>query len=130
MLPGDEHHETSSNWVDTVNAAGDVLIVPAHFPAEVCGALSRIRPDGVSLSLMTELLFNPEFFDIRDLSAALCRLSADVASAAALRGSDAIYVALAAHVDLPLVSWDQQQRERGAGFCRTMTPVEAMEMAE
>jgi hypothetical protein len=37
-------------------------------------------------------------------------------------------VALAAWLDLPLVSWDRQQRERGETFCRTMTPVEAMEM--
>jgi hypothetical protein len=31
---------------------------------------------------------------------------------------------------VPLVTWDKQQRERCAVFCRTMTPVEAMEMTE
>jgi predicted nucleic acid-binding protein len=44
-----------------------------------------------------------------------------------MKGTDAVFVALASQLDLPLVSWDRQQRERGAGFCRTMTPVEAME---
>jgi predicted nucleic acid-binding protein len=51
-----------------------------------------------------------------------------VAANVALRGSDALYVALATKLDLPLVTWDKQQRERGAVFCRTMTPVEAMEL--
>jgi predicted nucleic acid-binding protein len=130
MLPGDVHHETSSKWIDKVNASGWVLIVPAHYPAEVCGAISRLQPPGVSLTQMTEFLFDPEFFDIHQITSELSRLSADVAGTSALRGSDAVYVALASQLDLPLVTWDKQQRERGAVFCRTMTPVEAMEMAE
>ena len=130
ILPGDVHHETSSKWIDQVNAAGGVLVVPAHFPAEVCGAISRIQPPGVSLAQMTEFLFHPEFFDIHQISSELSRLSADVAGSSALRGSDSVYVALAAQLGLPLVSWDTQQRVRGAHFCRTLTPTEAMESNE
>ena len=92
--------------------------------------MTRIDSSTPSLTLMLESLFDPEFFDIHDISRELAKSSAEVARIAALRGSDAIYVALAAHLDVPLVSWDTQQRERGAMFCRTITPVEAMEMAE
>ncbi len=92
--------------------------------------MTRIDAKDPSLTLMLDALFDPEFFDIHEITRELARSSAEVARIAALRGSDAVYVALASHLDVPLVSWDNQQRERGGMFCRTMTPVEAMEMAE
>jgi predicted nucleic acid-binding protein len=53
-------------------------------------------------------------------------LAAEIARAAKIRGADAVFVALARGLDIPLVTWDKQQQERGGLFCRTMTPVEAM----
>jgi len=35
---------------------------------------------------------------------------------------DAIYLALAAKVGESLVTWDRQQRERGASLATTLTP--------
>jgi predicted nucleic acid-binding protein len=55
-------------------------------------------------------------------------LAARVSASTGLKGADAVFVALAAWLDLPLVTWDRQQRERGSVFCRTMTPVEAREV--
>ncbi|MEZ4530021.1 MAG: hypothetical protein R2855_03235 [Thermomicrobiales bacterium] len=71
-----------------------------------------------------------QLFTLHSISLPLGLLAADIARHASIRGSDAVFLALAATLDLPLVTWDKQQRERGRLFCRTMTPVEAMEMAE
>ena len=60
------------------------------------------------------------------MDAEFTRFSAEVAVMSQLKGADAAFVALAAALEIPLLTWDKQQGERGARFCRTMTPVEAM----
>jgi predicted nucleic acid-binding protein len=128
MVPGDVHHLPSGTWVTQVNRMGARLGVPAHFPAEVTGAMHRLGAAPHPLELTIATLFDPEFFELHEISTELARYGAVVGANVALRGSDALYVALATTLDLPLVTWDKQQRERGAVFCRTMTPVEAMEL--
>ena len=49
-----------------------------------------------------------------DLDHQRARLTADVAADLRLRGADATYVAAAQELNLPLVSWDREQIERGA----------------
>jgi predicted nucleic acid-binding protein len=44
------------------------------------------------------------------------------AAARSLRGADAVYVALADLLDLPLVTWDREQRERAGRRVRVITP--------
>ena len=39
-----------------------------------------------------------------------------------LRGADAIYVALAAQIGIPLITWDREQFERGAQRVITRQP--------
>ncbi len=79
-------------------------------------------------AVIAEIVDGEELFHIQAIDRDFARFSAQVAAHSAIRGADAVYVALAAMLDLPLVTWDRQQPERGALFCRTMTPVEAMEM--
>ena len=42
-------------------------------------------------------------------------LAARVATASGLKGADAVFVALAAWLDLPLVTWDSNSRSGAAG---------------
>jgi predicted nucleic acid-binding protein len=42
-----------------------------------------------------------------------------------LRGADAVYVALARRLGMPLVTWDAEQRERAKPVVRVVTPEEA-----
>ncbi|MSQ13676.1 MAG: hypothetical protein EXR47_06065 [Dehalococcoidia bacterium] len=52
--------------------------------------------------------------------------AANVASTLRLRGADAVYVALARRLGMPLVTWDREQRGRVAPTICTMTPAEAL----
>ncbi len=128
MASADALDHSSAAWLNRVNEVGMKLVVPAHFPTEVLGVLQRTASDEHIRDEMIETLFDPDFFDVRQITLDLARRSAKVAAGAAIRGSDAVYMALAGMHDLPLITWDRQQWERGARFCRTMTTVEAMEM--
>lgn len=44
----------------------------------------------------------------------------------ALRGADAVYVAVARRAGCTLVTLDREQRERAAPVVRTLTPAEAL----
>ena len=130
ILPADVHYQYTVPWKHRVEVSGEPIAVPAHFPAEVAGVLSRTGSDHSFIADTLDQIGSERLFTIYPISAAFGRLCAEMASLAAVRGSDAIYLALAQFLDVPMLTWDKQQRERGAMFCRTMTPVEVMEMAE
>jgi predicted nucleic acid-binding protein len=128
ILVGDANHRPSIAWLAMFNQAGLTAAVPAHFPAEVSGATHRIDPAGRSLQRTIASLFGTDFFAIHPIDLDLAHSAAEIAGRSAMRGSDAVYVALASRLDLPLLTWDQEQGERGRLFCRTMTPLEMMEL--
>jgi predicted nucleic acid-binding protein len=57
---------------------------------------------------------------------ALAQLSAEIAADYALRGADAVYVAVARRYNCTLVSLDREQRERAAALVQTRTPADAL----
>jgi predicted nucleic acid-binding protein len=127
ILPTDAHYHYTVPWKNQIEVSREPIAVPAHFPAEVAGVLSRTGSDRTFIAGTLDLIGSERLFTIYPISAAFGRLCAEVASVAAVRGSDAIYLALAQFLDVPMLTWDRQQRERGAMFCRTMTPVEAID---
>jgi predicted nucleic acid-binding protein len=129
VLATDVHFQETQPLMDRMRLGHIRLHVPAHFPAEVAGVLSRIGEPGQFIVEMIEIIGGDSLFTMHPISTRLGLLAADIARHARIRGSDAVFLALAAYLDLPLVSWDRQQRERGSVFCRTMTPVEAIELS-
>jgi predicted nucleic acid-binding protein len=60
------------------------------------------------------------------VDAELAGLGVQVAGGLRLRGGDALYVALAQRLGVHLVTWDEEQRERGSGVVMAITPQEAL----
>jgi predicted nucleic acid-binding protein len=60
------------------------------------------------------------------LDESLARQAADVAAQYRLRGSDAVYAAVALRFGSTLVTLDREQRDRIAGAVSTRYPVEAL----
>ncbi|MBI2940706.1 MAG: hypothetical protein HYY04_09750 [Chloroflexi bacterium] len=56
------------------------------------------------------------------LTGDVCDHAAGLAATLRLRGADAIYVALADRLKLPLVTWDQEQLTRARPLVATRTP--------
>lgn len=57
-----------------------------------------------------------------DASVLVSVLVSELAIDLRLRGADAVYVAVADQLSLPLVSWDVEQRERAAARVEVIVP--------
>lgn len=128
LVSEDVHHAESGAWLESAYLDQVVFAVPAHFPAEIIGVLRRIHHPESILEEVFDMIGKSDIFSIHPVSVELGMVAAVAARTTAVRGADAVYLALAAELGIALVTWDRQQRERGAVFCRTMTPVEAMEL--
>ena len=96
----DPFHQASRAWLRQHLLAGGQLYAPWLLQSEVAGALTRRTGDDARLG----------------------QHAADLAVALRLRGADAVYVAVADQFQIPLVTWDREQRERGGQRIATRRP--------
>ena len=82
--------------------------------SEVAGVIRRETGDPVLARQAVDWLYTLPELHRFPLDEALASVAADLAIELALRGADAVYVALADQLQLPLVTWDRQQLERGS----------------
>lgn len=122
LVQTDTNHPTSRAWMERYIAAGELIVDPTLVLAEVAGAISR-RSGTASLGrqALSDLLRLRRLLLLR-LDADLAALAAQVASDLKLHGSDAVYVAVAQRLGIPLVTWDREQRKRTASAIVTHTP--------
>ncbi len=117
LYPQDPFHEVSRDWFNHHLQAGHHLAGPLLLMSEVGGVIRRETGDAVLARQAVHWLYALPELQRYPLDEALARLAADLAVDLAvdlaLRGADAVYVALAAQLQLPLRTWDRQQRERG-----------------
>jgi predicted nucleic acid-binding protein len=122
LVPQDVHHAASRRWLQDQAAAGDLLISPTLLLAEVAGAVSR-RTGGAELAHQAvQMLLRVPELRLVSLDSRLGRSAARLASQAALRGADAVYLAAAEQLNLPLVTWDREQLVRARGLVQVQTP--------
>ena len=122
LVPRDVHHAASRRWLEERAAGGDLVISPTLLLAEVAGAISRrtghadLAYEAVQMLLrLTELRLVP-------LDGRLGRSAAQLAAAIGLRGADAVYVATAHHLNVPLVTWDREQQVRADRLVAVQSP--------
>jgi predicted nucleic acid-binding protein len=121
------YHRVSLEWVVAWTSASGLLCVPAHFPAEITGVLGRQQLDHqYVLDVLAEILSEPPFA-VHPIVFTLGERAARIALMTGIRGSDAVYVALAEHLNVPLVTWDRAQLERTGRIIEVMTPSQALE---
>ena len=113
LYPQDPFHHVSRTWFDRHLHAGNHLAAPLLLMSEVVGVIRRETGDAVLARQTVHWLYALPELQRYPLDEALTQLAADVAVDLALRGADAVYVALAAQLQLPFITWDRQQRERG-----------------
>jgi predicted nucleic acid-binding protein len=113
------HHEASRRWLAEQPLG---LTIPALAIAEIAGALARAaasRQEGKSaagLVLMTPGL------RIVSVDRAVGEAAAEIASQYRLRGADAIYVAVARLLAVPLATLDREMQERAAPIIEIIRP--------
>jgi predicted nucleic acid-binding protein len=118
----DVHYQVSRDWLANYIDGGGLVLAPVILLAEVGGAIARLRNNPrrgkLAVSRLREL---PRLrFVPHDLTFA--ETAARVATDLRLRGADAMYVTVSYALDIPLVTWDREQRERASAVVAVQTP--------
>ncbi len=124
--PYEAGHEVSRRFVDYLQAEAIPVIVPTLLLPEVAAAICRgsgneslAREFANRLEHVPHMLFIP-------LDDVLARQAVDVAARYHLRGSDAVYIALALRFGSVLATLDREQHDRAAGALLVHYPAEAL----
>lgn len=126
LVEGDVHHARCREWMDNQAVSGSLLIAPVLVLAEVAGAISRRthRP-GLARRAVKGLQAIPQL-RLVSVDPGLADLAAALAADHALRGADAVYVATASQLGLPLVTLDDEQLRRAKSMVTTSSPREGL----
>jgi predicted nucleic acid-binding protein len=122
LVPQDVHHLASRRWLEQHVASGGVLVAPVLLLAEVAGAISRRVGEPELAHQAVESLLRVPGLRLVPIDHRLGKETARLAADLRLRGADAVYVALAHRLNIPLVSWDQEQRERACELIVVRSP--------
>lgn len=122
LVAHDVHHETSRRWLTQHVADGGLLISPTLLLAEVAGAVARrTGKPRLALRAVTAVLSLPTL-RLVPVDEVLARAAASLAGQFRVRGADAVYIAAAAALGVPLATWDLEQRERAAHVVEVFVP--------
>ena len=114
LVPQDAFHEAVKTWMNAQRADGVQFVSPGLLLAEVAGAVSRRTGDRELAQHVLETLSNLPNLRLVEMDRSLVLRAADLAARLGLRGADSFYVAIASGLSLPLVTLDEDQRERAA----------------
>jgi predicted nucleic acid-binding protein len=122
----EKDHAVSEAWIERQLSDSRDLIGPALVLGEIGGAVAQRTQDGdLGLLAMTEV---EALEGIRIVSPDwdMWWRSGNIAATLRLPGSDSLYIALADFLNMPLVTWDDQQRSRGSNIVIATTPAELL----
>jgi predicted nucleic acid-binding protein len=124
LLPQDAKHAATRGWLERHLRDGGLTASPALALAEVAGAVARRTGSARLGTRAVQALLDLPGLRLIAVDQRLAMRAARLAAELSLRGADAVYVAAALDLGLPLVSWDVEQRERGRRLVRVHTPGE------
>jgi len=117
-------YEASLRWLRHFLLEDGTVAAPMTLMSEVAGAYARRTGQaGIAVQYSLEIQSDPRV-QLYSVDAALGDASARLAAHLPLKGSDAVYVALAQGLGSPLVTRDREQLARGSTVIQTMTPEE------
>lgn len=122
LVPPDVNHTASRFWLDRYLAGGGIIVIPALLLPEVAGAISRRTGQPDLGRRAAEAVLRIPGLRLVPVDARLSEEAAELAADLRLRGADAVYVALARHLSVPLVTWDVEQQTRAGAVAVVRTP--------
>ena len=124
--PYEAGHEESHRLLARMQERSTPIIVPTLLLPEVAAAVSRGREDDDLTREFTATLSRLPHLVLVPLDTTLAQQAADVTARYRLRGSDAVYVAVALRFGSTLISLDREQRERVANTLPVYQPAEIL----
>lgn len=125
-IPTETGHAASRKFLQHLTGEGIPILAPTLLLPEVAATISRGQDNPglaeqfyTSLTHLTHLTLVP-------LDDRLALMASSIAAHNRLRGSDAVYVAVAIRFGCPLVTLDREQYQRAAMVISTRYPSEAL----
>ena len=125
LVPPDVHHAASRRWMARHTADGGVLVAPVLLLPETAGAISRRTGTPELAHRAVNRLLRLRSLRLVPVDGRLAEAAARLAADLGLRGADAVYVATAQLLNIPLVTWDSDQQARAARVIAAHTPATA-----
>jgi len=123
---GESGHAASLRFLASARQQSFALVEPTLFLVEASGAIARASGDAqLAYAMASDLVLLPGVVLV-PLDRALADEASIVAADRGLRGSDAVYGAVAQRFNAVLVTRDRQQRERLAELLTVHSPEEAL----
>ena len=122
LVSADVHHAASRTWLETHAASGGQFITPTLALSEIAGAISRRTGDPRSAHDAVAIITRLPTLRLVSVDHNLAQAAARLAADHALRGADAVYVALALEFSLPLITLDNEQLTRSSDVITASKP--------
>lgn len=122
FMTQDVNHSASRLWVETYDARGGQLIAPTYLLVEVAGAIARRAQQSVPARQAVQYLSAFSRLRLVSVDNVLIDDAIDAAINFRLRAGDATYMGLAQQLNIPLVTWDNEQLRRAGVLVVTYTP--------
>ncbi|NOX63239.1 MAG: PIN domain-containing protein [Chloroflexi bacterium] len=124
MRPGEVHHVAAREALEMLTRQHWRLFLPAIALAEVAAAIGRGTGSAARAERELTLLRQTPRLMIMAVDASLGERAAAIAGSHRIRGCDAVYVALAQMLNIPLITLDREQRERSPAALSVFAPDE------
>ena len=120
----DVNHDASRLWLEKYIVQGGLLITPFFLLLEVAAAISRRTGSSSLAREAVNTLTATHSIQFISMDSPLIQAAVEVAANLQLRAGDAIYVAIARKMNIPLISWDKEQLQKASVYTQTYTPNE------
>jgi predicted nucleic acid-binding protein len=121
-LPADIHHAQSRQWLEAQVNTNELLLAPILVLPEVAGAIARRTGNSALAAQAIARMKQTPSLRLTPIDQRAGDLAAQLAADLQLRGADAVYVAVAHELHIPLATWDDEQGTRAAMIITTVTP--------
>ena len=113
LVPQDAFHESVKEWMSASLEEGDQFLAPSLLLAEIGGAISRRTTPSLGLKAVEQVQSLPGL-QLVEMEHSLLFEAAQLAAELGLRGADSTYIAVAVRLDIPLITFDADQKERAS----------------
>lgn len=120
LIAQDAFHDRSRNWLDGQQEHGVQFVAPTLLLVEVAAAISRRTGDGELAKQAVEALQALPDLRLVEMDQSVIQSAVNAGADFGVRGADAIYIAVAQQLTLPLATLDKDQLERARGLVETI----------
>jgi predicted nucleic acid-binding protein len=126
--PTETGSDTSVQLLDQLRQNGVPVIVPTLLLPEIAAAIARKQGDATLALVLTDHVRRLPNLTLVNLDEPMADSSSETAAHHRLRGSDAVYAAVALRFGSLLVTLDQEQGERLKDVLTVCSPSQAVEI--